>query len=221
MTKISNEMARSTGSNLSISPKKRQSKGAKPRLRAEDRRAQLVLIGLRTAAEKGLGRLVHADVAKAAKVATSTAFFYFPDREALVKAVILEVDRFYRAMAMQTHGSDKPPRQRIRDHLFVFADSIETDRDYALVWLEWTTLFRNEFGLWDMFVDFQNFVIGQFVKSIKAAQKEGTAHPRVSAINSARQMLAGAYMITQMKLMKRPRSALASYLDQSIEQALA
>lgn len=187
---------------------------------AEERRAQMVQIALRTAAKKGLGRLVHADVAKAAKVATATAFFYFPDREALVKAVIEEVDRFYRAMAYQAHGSKNPPRQRIRDHMFTYADSIETDLEYALVWLEWTTLFRNEFGLWDMFVDYQNFVIGQFEKTIKLAQKDGTIHRRVSALNSARQMLAGAYMITQMKLMKRKRSALASYLDQSIEQAL-
>lgn len=180
----------------------------------------MVRIALKVTAKKGLGRLVHADVAKAAKVSTPTAFFYFPDREALVKAVILEVDRFYRAMAVRAHGSGRPPRQRVRDHMFIFADSIETDPDYALVWHEWTTLFRNDFGLWDMFIDFQNFVIGQFVKSIKSGQKEGTIPAEVSAVNSARQLLAGAYMITQMILMKRKRSLVDSYLDQSIEQVL-
>ena len=187
----------------------------------DERRAQMVRFALKVTAQKGLGRLVHADVARAAKVSTPTAFFYFPDREALVKAVILEVDQFYRAMAVQAHGSSHPPRQRIRDHMFIFADSIETDPDYALVWHEWSTLFRNDFGLWDMFIDFQNFVIGQFAKSVRSGHKDGTIPSRVSAVNVARQMLAGAYMITQMKLMKRSRSLVKSYLDQSIEQALA
>lgn len=180
----------------------------------------MIRAALRIAAAKGLARLVHADVAREANVSTPTAFFYFRDREALVKAVILEVDRYYRAMAHRAHDSTHPAKQRVRDHMFIFADSIDYDRDYALVWLEWTTWFRNEFGLWDMFIDFQNFVIGQFVKTIKLCQKEGTVSRKVSALNSARNLLGGALMITQMKLMKRKTSAVTAYLDQSIEQAL-
>lgn len=194
--------------------------GGRSRMPQEERRAQMVLAALQVAAAKGLGRLVHADVARAAKVSTPTAFFYFKDREALVKAVIMEVDRYYRAMALRAHGSDHPPRQRVRDHMFIFADSIDTDSAYALVWLEWTTWFRNEFGLWDLFIDFQTFVIGQFVKTIKLCQQEGTVPRKVSAMNSARNLLGGALMITQMKLMKRRQSAVTAYLDQSIEQAL-
>ena len=81
---------------------------------------------MKVAADKGIGRLSHAEVAQCAGVSTPTAFLYFPDREALVKAVIGEVDRFYRAMARRSHASTKPPMQRIHDHLFTFSDSIES-----------------------------------------------------------------------------------------------
>jgi len=188
----------------------------------EARRAQLLRIGVRVAATRGIGRLAHAEVARLAKVSTANAFRYFPDREALVKAVIEEVGRFYRAMARDAHdGGDVDPIERIHNHLFTFIDSMETDRDYAIVWLEWSTHFRNEFGLWDAFVDFQEFVISEVTKSVKKAQQLGRASRTVSAANSARLITAGAYAVTQLEIMKRNRSVLERFTKQMLAQALS
>lgn len=186
----------------------------------EERREQLIRVGIDAAAEKGLGRLVHADVAAAAKVSTPTAFLYFRDREALLRAVIADVDRFYREMARRAHDPSVPPLERVRRHLLTFADSIETDRAYAVVWLEWTTMFRNEFGLWDAFVDFQEHIISCLEKSIRRCQVEGTVPKRVSAADSARLITAGAYALTQLKIMKRRRHVADRFAEHILEQAL-
>jgi AcrR family transcriptional regulator len=186
----------------------------------EERREQLVRFGVAAAAEKGLGRLVHADVAAAAGVSTPTAFLYFRDREALLRAVITEVGRFYRAMASRAHDSTMPYLERVRQHLLTFADSIESDRDYAVVWLEWTTMIRNEYGLWDAFYEFQEHIISKLEKSIRKCQAEGSVPPQVSAADSARLITAGAYALTQLKLMKRRRHVAERFAEHILEQAL-
>lgn len=199
------------------------SQGLRTRIRMppEERRALLLSKAVRAAAEKGLGRLVHADVAAAAGVSTPTAFLYFRDREALIKAVITEVDRFYRKMACRAHDSGDPPMQRVRNHLFSFSDSIETDRAYAMVWLEWSTFFRNEYGLWDTFVDFQEYIISRLEKSIRRCQHEGTISAVVSATDSARLIMTGAYALAQLKLMKRRPHVVARFAEQLLARALA
>ena len=155
-----------------------------------------------------------------ARVPPPTAFLYLPDREALPKAVVRDVDRYYRAMALNAHASSSPARRRIRDHVHKIVQSMDSDHDHALIWLEWVTLFRNEFGLWDMYVDLQNFVLGQLVHTIKICQDEGTVPRKVAASTSARQILAGAHVMMQMKLMHQGQDVLDSYSDSSIEKAL-
>ena len=195
-------------------------KSPRTRLLPEERRAQLVRIGVCAAAEKGLGRLVHADVAATAGVSTPTAFLYFRDREALLRAVIAEVDRFYREMARRAHDPAVPPLERVRRHLLTFADSIGSDRAYAVVWLEWTTMFRNEYGLWDAFVDFQEHIISCLEKSIRRCQAEGSVPSQVSAADSARLITAGAYALVQLRIMKRRRHVADRFAEHILEQAL-
>lgn len=210
-------MKRGQGRSVSSTAAK---KTARRRLLREERREQLVRFGVAAAAEKGLGRLVHADLATAAGVSTPTVFLYFRDREALLRAVIAEVDRFYREMARRSHESDTPPLERVRQHFLTFADSIETDRDYAVVWLEWSTMFRNEYGLWDAFVDFQEHIISRLEKNIRRCQAEGSVPSRVSAGDSARLITAGAYAVTQLKIMKRRKHVAKKFAEHMLAQAL-
>lgn len=199
---------------------KTSGKPARTRLLPEERREQLLRVAVHAAAQTGLGRLVHADVAAAAGVSTPTAFLYFRDREALLRAVIGEVDRFYREMARRAHDPAVSPLERVRRHLLTFADSIETDRAYAVVWLEWTTMFRNEYGLWDAFVEFQEHIISCLEKSIRRCQAEGSVPPHVTAADSARLITAGAYALTQLRIMKRRRHVAERFAQHILDQAL-
>jgi TetR/AcrR family hemagglutinin/protease transcriptional regulator len=190
------------------------------RLPPEERRSQLIRSAVKIAAIKGLGRVVHADVARESGVSVPTAFLYLKDREALLKAIIGEVGRYYRAMALEQHSADAPPLQRIRNHVRAFGDSIDTDPDYAIVWLEWSTTFRNEYGLWDAFMDFQEYVIANLTRSIRKCQKEGASPAGIVAADSARLLVAGAYALAQLKLMKRPPAKVKRYAEQMLKMAL-
>lgn len=190
------------------------------RLPQEERRAQMVRVAVKVAAAKGLGRIVHADIARECGVSIPTAFLYFRDREVLLKAIIEEVGRYYRAMAREHHDSDRTPFQRVHDHVFVFLESIDKNADYAAVWLEWSTLLRNEYGLWDEFLDFQEFVISTLARSIRKGQRDGTISASVSAPDSARLIVAGAYAMTQLKFMKRSRAIIERYAEHMLQMAL-
>lgn len=187
----------------------------------EQRRAQLVRVAVQVAAATGVQRMTHAEVAEQAHVSTPTVFRYFPDREALVTAVIGEVDRFYRAMARQFHDTHEPTSDTLHGHVLAFADSLQTHSEYAIVWLEWSVSFRNEFGLWDTFVDFQEFIIAQLTRTIRGCQDKGIVGSTVSAADSARLITAGSYAVTQLVQMKRSREIVEHFAEQIVNQALA
>ena len=190
------------------------------RLSPKARRAQLIYHAVQLAATKGLGRIVHADVAEAAKVAVATVFLYFPNRQALLTAVIQEVDRFYIQMARAHHNADIPPLKALKDHLRDFGESVASDPDYAMIWLEWSTLIRNEFGLWDAFLDFQERVIRLITRSIRRCQKEGSVPADVFAPDSARLMVASAYTLAQLKFMRRGQRLVNRYTEQALQMTL-
>lgn len=186
------------------------------RLPPEDRRAQLIRCAIKVAAAKGLGRTVHADVARRAQVAVPTAFLYFPNREALLTAVVQEVDRFYMAMAREHHSGNVDPLQALRDHFQNFGDSVDSAPDYAKIWLEWSTLVRNDMGLWDAFLDFQERVIRLCARSIRQGQKDGMVSAGISVPDSARLLVASSYTLAQLKFMQRSHRLIQRYIDQAL-----
>lgn len=190
------------------------------RLSPEARHAQLVRCAVKVAAARGLGRIVHADVAKAAKVAVPTAFLYFPNRQALLSAVIEEIDRFYMHLARAHHTADTPPLKALEGHMRGFGESVASDPDYAMIWLEWSTLIRNEFGLWDAFLNFQERIIRIVTRSIRRCQKEGTVPADISAPDSARLMVASSYTLAQLKFMQRNQRLVDRYTEHALQMIL-
>lgn len=195
-------------------------KKPRQRLPQNDRRAQLLACALAVAARKGLGRLAHTEIARKSGVAVPTVFLYFPSRRALLYAVIGEVDRFYIALGRGCHRAGLPPQEAVRRHLLGFAHSIDSHPEYAQIWLEWATLVRNEEGLWDAFLDFQERIIRMLSASIRRGQADGTVPASVSAPDAARLITASAYAITQLKFMKRNQRMIQRYTDQTLDLAL-
>lgn len=190
------------------------SKRTRHRLPPEERHAQLLHIAVKVAAEKGLGRTVHADVARAAGVSVATVFLYFPNRQALVKAIVKEVDRFYRALAREYHTAAIPAGERFRRHVQAFDKSIEKNPNYATIWLEWSSMVRNEYGLWDDFLAFQDFIISTLAKTIRACQRARLIPPAIVPRDAARLWVAGAYALTQLKFMNSDPKIVKRYLLQ-------
>lgn len=190
------------------------------RLPPEERRAQLVRHAVEVAAAKGLGRIVHADVARAARVSVPTAFLYFPNREALLTAVIDEVDRFYMALARTYHGAEADPAQAVSRHLRDFGESVDRYPDYAVIWLEWSTLVRNDFKLWDAFLDFQERVTRLVARSIRRCQKMEIIPTNISAMDRARLLYASSYSLAQLKLMGSSQRLVNRYTRYSLQMVL-
>ena len=155
------------------------------RLPQQQRRQQLLAYALTVAARKGLGRTGHAEIAEAAGVSTPTVFAYFPTRRDLLAAVIAEVDRFYTALGQTYHRTADDAATILRRHLEAFVLSMDSDPDYAVVWLEWAALVRNEDGLWDGFLDFQERMIKTVAATIRRGQREGAVSAEIRPHDSA------------------------------------
>jgi AcrR family transcriptional regulator len=175
---------------------------------------------MRVGARRGLGRLTHAAIAKEAGTSVPTVFLYFPNREELLRAVIAEVDRFYTEQGQVHHQSALPPYNILADHLRAFADSIDTHRDYALIWLEWSTSAGKESGFWDRFLDYQSRMTRTLAATIRKSEAPDWDRPRGWVLDAARLILASAYTITQLKLMGQRQSEIERFIQHSVDMAL-
>lgn len=190
-------------------------------LAAPERRRQLLRVALGVAARRGLGRTGHAEVAKLAGVAVSSVFLYFPSRQELLTAIVAEIGRFYIELARGYHDADGSPLAAVKAHLHGFADSVKSEPDYAQVWLEWAVLIRNDDGLWDAFLEFQETMIGLIAGSIVRAQAAGEVTQALRAPDAARLVVASAYTVTQLQFMQRSAQEVHSYAEQALDLALS
>lgn len=184
------------------------------------RREQLLRVAVTVAAQRGLGRTGHKEIACQAGVAVSSVFLYFPNRHELLKSIVAEVDRFYIALARQYHESDLEPLEAVRQHFYGFAKSVNSDPEYAQVWLEWAVLIRNEHHLWESFLEFQEHVIRIIATSIRRCHAQGTVRKSVPAADAARLLVASAYTTTQLTFMKRSGRMIRRYTEQALNLAL-
>ncbi len=203
-----------------MATRRSQDKPTRQWLAAPERRRQLLRVALGVAARRGLGRTGHAEIAKLAGVAVSSVFLYFPSRHELLTAIVAEVGRFYIELAQRYHLDAPSPLAAIKTHLHGFADSVESEPDYAQVWLEWAVLIRNDDGLWDSFLEFQESMIDIIGTSIRHAQAHGEVAKKLRAADAARLVVASAYTVTQLQFMHRSRRTVHGYVEQALDLAL-
>ncbi len=180
------------------------------RLAPLERRVQLLECALRVFARRGLGAARHAEIAKEAGVSVATTFFYFPTRTDLVKAVLDEVERFYCAMAEQTHQNSLPAPQVMLDHAKTFADSVDSHPDYARVWLDWSTAIRDE--VWPRYLRFQERVVQVMERTIRRGQQEGSLSTALDPSDEAHLLFGSAHMIAQMKFTRQSPEKIERFL---------
>jgi TetR/AcrR family hemagglutinin/protease transcriptional regulator len=180
----------------------------------------LSLYAVEEAGRKGIGRVTHADVARAAEVAVPTVFQYFSNREALVQAIIAEVHPFYVRQYTTALDASVAPRDALRNLFVAYADSVDAHPEYAMVWLEWSTSVRNEFGIWDLFLRYQEEMVPKFAATIRRGQRDGSIAAGVAATDAARLVVASAYTISQLKFMGRSSKSIKHFIVSVVESAL-
>ena len=166
------------------------------RLDPAKRRPQLLACAMHVFARRGLGSARHSEIAREAKVSVPTVFFYFPTREALVKAVLDEVARFLTEMTVRIHASRADAPDIVLAHAKAFADSVDTHPDYARVWLDWSTAMRDE--IWPLYLEFQENIVGIIANTVRRWQREHGMSEE-EAEDDARLIVGSAHMIAQLK----------------------
>jgi TetR/AcrR family hemagglutinin/protease transcriptional regulator len=199
-------------------PKKRNSaRHRAKRLDPSERRPQLLRCALHVFARRGLGGARHSEIAREAKVSVPTVFFYFPTRHALVKAVLDEVARFLTEMTVEIHASSAPAPDIVLAHAKAFADSVDTQPDYARVWLDWSTAMREE--IWPLYLEFQENIVGIIANTIRRWQRKGGLAD-LAAEDDARLIVGSAHMIAQMKFTRVPPEKVDHFLRELVRATL-
>ena len=188
------------------------------RLPPEERRAQLLEVALPVFARSGLGQARHAEIAAEAGVAVSTVFLYFPTREALVAAVLDDVERLYLDLLDRTLRQQPSARAALEAMAEVFLASLETNLPHALVWLDWSTSFRAEY--WRRFLRFMESVLRRVEATIRRGQREGSIEAGRDPNASARLFVGTAQMAVQTKLTGADAEAIARLSRTIVEAAL-
>ena len=114
-----------------------------PRLSPDEREKQLLQLGVKAFAEKGIGNAKHADIAKAAGISVPTVFDYFPSKDALVNGILEEVAREFRGIyaAIDEYG-DGQEALLISGRLLSLL--VAEKPEYARVWLMWGAIYSEE-----------------------------------------------------------------------------
>lgn len=185
------------------------------RLSREDRKKELLDSAVKIAADIGLGKLVHAEIARANNVVVATVFLYFPDAESLVRAVVEEVGTFYREQCDQyLTGRDASPDD-LQAYSNAFVDSIDSHPQYAAVFLQWAAAVGNEHGIWDLFLEHINYLEKKITRRVKALPfiASGTSGQLVDTF--VQLWLGSAFVIIRLKFSGASQKKLRQFLDQT------
>jgi len=170
---------------------------ASARLPRPERRAQLLRQAIAVFARRGLGEARHTEIARRAGVSVPTVFFYFKTREALVDAVLAEIERFLVEMAEEIHAREEHALEVLRAHVYAFTDAVDTDPDHVRVFLDWSTAIRGRY--WPRYIRMQERIVEVIARTLRRGQQEGSVSTRADAEDEARLLVSSAHMLAQMK----------------------
>ncbi len=175
-------------------PKKR---APRRRLSPAARRAQLLDCALAVFAGRGRGRAGHARIAEAAGVSVPTVFHYFPTREALVDAVLDEVEGYFLGLARQVYAGEGTVEDRLVAHGLAFLAAVDSRPSHIRVWLDWSTAIREH--VWPRYLGFQERLVTRVAEAIDAGRERGELPAGVEAASAARLFVGNAHMAAVMK----------------------
>jgi len=166
------------------------------RLQPEERRRLLLTYAVEVFARRGIGRGGHTEIAEMGGVSVATVFNYFKTREALVEAVLDDVENYLISLAEEVYATEDNPIQAIRTHIKGFLNACEENPSYIKVWLEWSASVRDE--TWPSYLAFQNRLLEMIAKQVDKGVKKGLLEPGLAPKERARWALGNAQMLVSM-----------------------
>jgi len=166
------------------------------RLQADERKKLLLNDAIEVFARRGIGRGGHTEIAQQAGVSVATVFNYFNTREALVGAVLDEVESFLLNLAERVYEDAENPVDGIKNHIQAFLKACEENSNYIKVWLEWSASVRED--TWPRYIEFQTRLLEIITAQVELAIKEGLLIDGLAPIERARWAIGNAHMLVSM-----------------------
>lgn len=188
-------------------------------LRPPERRAQLLACAVRAFALHGLGNARHAQVARIADVSVPTVFAYFPTREALVGAVLAEVERAMMAIIRRDESdAHLGAFDRILNILIGYADAFTKSPDLIRIFLTWSGTYQGLEG--HLFREYNGRVRDIFSSLIRDGVRNGDLPAGLDEKYSVLIILGATSIIAQMKYWDSSDEEIETYLRGLLHAAL-
>ena len=160
----------------------------------DQRRQQLLRAGIISFVQKGFGDTKHADLARACQVSVPTVFFYFPNRKALVNAILNEAGSALITHVIKAAQAIEDPALRLEATAPLYAQFAAEQPEYVKAWLMWSMHFAP-----DIQVSYQKYeaqVIGAMAEMMLIGSEDG--HSKEDALDRARMILASSAFLAKM-----------------------
>ena len=184
------------------------------RLQPEERANLLLKHAVSVFARRGIGRGGHTEIAEVGGVSVATVFNYFKTREALVDAVLAEIERFFFALADDVFSQHSNPKDAIHAYTEAFLEACDQQPDYIKVWLEWSASPREE--VWPKYLEFQAKILKIVSEQIEIGIRKGIFKPGLPAEERARWALGNSHMLVCMAL--SPEGKPAAGMKETIQR---
>jgi AcrR family transcriptional regulator len=159
----------------------------------EERRKQLLRAGVACVAAKGIGGTKHADLARACEVSVPAVFSYFPNRDALVTAILEEVGNALIENVI-TPAQALPHAEQLRATAPLYVDFARREPEYVKVWLMWSMHFAPHIQA--QFRKFESRVVNAMAAMF--GDSPGTGLPKDDLVDRARMILASSAFLAKM-----------------------
>ena len=154
-----------------MSERDRKGRG-RQRLSPEARRTQLLATAIDVFAEMGIERAGHSDIAKRAGVSTATVFNYFPSRDALVDAVLAEIQVIVDAMFASIIDLSDDMERRILQLASAYEAMVASQPAASKTFLKWGVSFDPEIR--PQYLAFQSRILDRLVEFLPPSEDPRT-----------------------------------------------
>lgn len=185
-----------------------------------DRKEQIIRSAIQVCSRLGIGSTSHAQVAEHAEVAIPTVFSYLPNRQALIDAVLSEVDEYLSTMVELAAAAHAGTANKLLAVVNTFAAVFDDERDvdYVRIFLDWGAIDRDD--TWPQYIDFQDRILKTFESIVREGQESGEIRRSVNPVWAAHVIMGSANMVAQMKFRNRPSEDIANFVAALVHGAL-
>jgi TetR/AcrR family hemagglutinin/protease transcriptional regulator len=149
-------------------------------------------------AEHGLGAGNHGLIAQEARVSVPTVFFYFPTREALLDAVLTEVEDHYKQFFADAMRDCRPAAESLLHLSHTMMHAADTHPYHWRVFLEWSIAVRAQ--IWPRYLILHRRMIRVLTRLIERGRREGSCRQDLIPQDEAQILHAASYALAQMRL---------------------